>query len=408
MLKALLRSPSLRVAAAMGIGGVCFSVGGLILARELTRSQYALVSLLLGIVSVAGNTAPLGLDQIIARRGIRLDARWRRASLGASLATAVAAGVVSGLLYHLPLALMASVTLITLTLGIAQSVGAHFQGQRRFGIAVWVVQIFNATIALIALVAAAMGLDTAIEVCALMSVVGLIAAAAIWWLLKRDPEPLAPQVSPWRVRGEALSLASMQAGGSTFLQIERLLIGPTLGLLDLATYGVLAAFVSSPFRLLQGAVQFTLIPRLREARDARARRALLRREGALVALPLLAGSAAIWLLAPPLAHWLLKGRYELTEPLITIMLGSGWLKLLNGFLTALVVACGEERRLGFLSVICWGSLGVSAVGAFAAIPWGLFGVLCGISVGWLVRCLFAGWLALGCLKERPATKLVVT
>lgn len=408
MLKALFRSPSLRVAAAMGIGGLCFSVGGLILARDLSRPEYALISLLLGIVSVAGNTAPLGLDQIVARRGIRLDARWRRACVGASVATAVAAGLFSGLVYHLPVALAVSVILITFTLGVAQTVGAHFQAQRRFGIAVWVVQIFNATIALVGIIAAAVGLDTATEVCALMSLIGLLAATGIWWLLKRDSQTPIRQISPWRVRGEAVSLATMQAGGSTFLQIERLLIGPTLGLLDLATYGVLAAFVSSPFRLLQGAVQFTLIPRLREARDARARRALLRREGALVALPLVAGSAAIWLLAPPLAHWLLKGRYELTEPLITIMLGSGWLKLLNGFLTALVVSCGEERRLGLLSVICWGTLIVSALGAFVAAPWGLFGVLCGISVGWLVRCLLAGWLALACLKERSAPKLVAT
>src|SRR5512146_316105 len=143
MLRALYRSASLRNAAAMGLGGVSFSVGGLILARELPTREYALVSLVLGIVSVAGNTAPLGLDQVVGRRGIRLDARWRRASVRASMATALAAGLFAYLAYRVPPALVASVALITLALGLAQSVGAHFQGQRRFGIAVWVLQLLN-------------------------------------------------------------------------------------------------------------------------------------------------------------------------------------------------------------------------------------------------------------------------
>lgn len=409
MLKALLRSPSLRTAAAMGLGGLCFSVGGLILARELPTQEYALVSLVLGIVSVAGNTAPLGLDQVVGRRGIHLDDQWKRACFGASVTTALAAAVFSGLVYRVPPALMASVALITFTLGLAQSVAAHFQGQRQFGIAVWVLQLLNGTIALIAVVTATTGLGTATEVCGLMAIAGMIAAPFVWRLVRRAGDARhgsARQLSPWRVRGEALSLATMQAGGSIFLQIERLLVAPTVGLHALATYGVLAALVSSPFRLLQAAVQFTLIPRLREARDTRARRALLRREGVLVAAPLAAGSAAIWLLAPPLAHWLLAGRYDLDEALITVMLFSGWLKILNGFLTALIVSCGEERRLGLLSAICWGSLGVSIAGAFVAMPWGLVGVLYGIATGWLVRCLLAGWLALACLKEpRPYLRI---
>ncbi|MFI4886048.1 MAG: lipopolysaccharide biosynthesis protein [Steroidobacterales bacterium] len=399
MLQALLRSPSLRTAAAMGVGGVCFSVGGLILARELPTQEYALVSLVLGIIAVAGNTAPMGLDQVVLRRGIPLDARWRHACLGASLVTALAAGGLSGLIYHLSTALMASVAVMTFTMGIAQSVGAHFQGQRHFGIAVWVLQLLNGTIALIALVTAALGLVSATAVCGLMSVTAVIGAAAVWWRVIRVGNADSRQLSPWKARGEAASLATTQAGGSTFIQAERLLVGPTVGLHDLATYGVLAAFVSSPFRLLQAAVQFTLIPRLREARDAKARRALIRREAALIAVPLAAGSAALWLVAPPLAHWLLAGRYELGDALIAVTLAAGWLKLLNGFLTAVVVSCGEERRLGLLSAICWGTLGVSVAGAFLAIPWGLVGVLGGIAVGWLVRCLLAGWLALACLQE---------
>jgi O-antigen/teichoic acid export membrane protein len=408
MLQALWRSPSLRAAAAMGVGGLCFSAGGLILARELPTQEYARVSLVLGIVSVAGNIAPLGLDQVVGRRGLRLNARWTRASFGASLASAVAVALLAGLVYHLPPALMASVAAITLALGVALSIGAHFQGQRRFGIGVWVLQLLNGTIALSAGLTAALGLDTAAEVCGLMALMGAAAAALAWWILRREHAAQRRQLSPWRARGEAFSLATMQAGSSMLMQLERLLIEPTVGLQDLATYGVLAAFVSSPFRLLQAAVQFTLIPRLREAHEASARRALMRREGVLVAIPLAAGSAAIWLLAPPLAHWLLAGRYDLSKALIAVVLVGGWMKLLNGFLTAVVVSRGEERRLRWLSAICWISLAASVAGAFAAIPWGLVGVLGGIAAGWLLRCLLVGRLAVACLRDSPATGLVMT
>lgn len=406
MFRALLRSPSLRAGAAMGLGGLCFTVGGLIFARVLPTWEYGLVSLVLGIVSVAGNTAPLGLDQVVGRHGIRLNGRWRRASLGASVATALATALIGGLVYHLAPALIASVAVITLTLGMTQSVAAHFQGQRQFGIAVWVLQLMNGAILVIALVAAAVDLDTATGVCGLMALAVLLAAIVVWWLQRREGVTARAQPSPWAMRGEALSLATMQAAGSIFLQLERLLVGPLVGLHDLAVFGVLAALVSSPFRLLQCAVQFTLIPRLRVAEDVRARRTLVWREGAMMAVPLVIGSAAIWFLAPLLAHWLLAGRYDLSVALITVMLISGWLKLLNAFLTSVIVGCGEERRLGWLSVVCWVTLGVSTAGAFAGAPWGFVGVLYGIAMGWLARCLLTLWLALGYLNEsRPYLRI---
>lgn len=135
MLRALWRSPSLRTAAAMGVGGLCFSAGGLILARELPAQEYAREPRA-GDRLRGRQYRPLGLDQVVGRRGLRLNARWRRASIGASVTTAVAAAFLAGLVYHLPPALMASVAVITLTLGVALSIGAHFQGQRRFGIGV--------------------------------------------------------------------------------------------------------------------------------------------------------------------------------------------------------------------------------------------------------------------------------
>jgi O-antigen/teichoic acid export membrane protein len=400
MLKALYRSASLRTAAAMGVGGVGFSLGSLLLARVLPTQEYGLVALVLGIVAVAGLTAPLGLDQVAARRGIRLDAGWRRAALGASATTAAAAALIAGLIYHLSPSLMASVALITLALGIAQSAGGHFQGQQHLRTAVWVVQLLNGSLAVVALVAMAVGLRSAGTVCLSLAAMAILAAAGVWWLLRRREGMGDRQPGVWGLRWEAMSLLTVQACGSAFMQLERLLLGPIVGLHDLAVYSVLAALVSSPFRLLQAAVQFTLIPTLRVAGDARARRAKIAREGALVFVTIAVGSVAIWILAPPLARWFVAGRYTLSHALIAATLISGFIKVLSGFLTAVVVSCAEERRLRLLSFFSWGSIGISVAGAFLTGPWGLVGVIYGIAAGWLVRCVLTAWLALPYLRQQ--------
>jgi O-antigen/teichoic acid export membrane protein len=399
MLKAFYRSASLRTAAVMGLGGVGFSLGSLVLARVLPRHEYGIVALVLGVIAVAGLSAPLGLDQLAARRGIRLDARWRRAALTACATTAAAAAAVCALVYRLPLAIAASAALLTLALGMAQSAGGHFQGQQQLRTAVWVVQLLNGSLTLTAILALALRLTTAAAVCSLLAAIAILAAAAVWHLVRRREGQDDNPPTPWRLRREAMSLLAVQGGGAGFLQLERLLIGPIVGLHDLALYGVLAAFVSSPFRLLQSAVQFTLVPTLRVAAHARARRAKLAREAALVSVIVAAGSVAIWVLAPPLARWLLAGRYALSPALIMATLVSGFLKVLSGFMTATVISCGEERRLRLLSFVCWGSIGVSVAGAFLTGAWGLVAVLYGIAAGWLTRCVLTAWLAAPCLWE---------
>jgi O-antigen/teichoic acid export membrane protein len=399
MLKALYRSASLRTAAAMGVGGIGFSLGSLLFARLLPTEQYGLVSLFLGIVAVAGLTAPLGLDQVVARRGISLDAGWRRAALGACALTALGAAAVAALVYHLSAALVADIALATVALGIAQCASGHFQGQQRLRAALWVVQLLNWALALVAVLDVGLGIASASAVCLLVAAVALVGAAAIWWLVRRRQSVGDGLSKPWGLRWEAMSLLTVQACSAGFMQLERLLLGPIVGLHDLAVYSVLAALVSSPFRLLQAAVQFTLIPTLRGAGGAHARRAKVAREGALVFVTIAAGSVAIWVLAPPIARWMTAGRYALSHALIVATLVSGFLKVLSGFTTAVVVSCGEERRLRLLSFGCWGSIGISVAGAFLTGPWGLVAVLYGISAGWLVRILFTGWLALPYLRS---------
>jgi O-antigen/teichoic acid export membrane protein len=398
-LRQLYRSAALRAATALGLGGVAFTLGNLILARVLSSQQYGLVSLVIGIVSVAGLAAPLGFDLAVARRGLQLDPSWRRAVLLASIATAVATAVLAAIGYHLDASLLACVLIATIATGVTQSGAAHYQGQRQFGTALWIFQFSNWALVPVALITAVLGLDTAIAPCVLITVAAVISALAAWLLVSRHRQRHEAQPMPGMLFGEALSLMTIHVSNGVLLQLERLLLAPTVGMHELAHFGVVASLVGSPFRMLQGAVLFTLMPALRAMKTVQERRRLLRREILLVTGAIAGGSIVIWIVAPPLAHWFLAGRYDLSAALMAAALVSGVLKVCSAFATGTVVALAQDKSLRALSLVSWTAIGLSVIAAFAAAPWGLVGVLYGISAGWLFRSLVAMWMAIPYLRQ---------
>jgi O-antigen/teichoic acid export membrane protein len=393
VLRALYKSDSLRAAALLGLGGLAFTLANLILARTLPSQEYGVVSLVLGIVSVSALAAPLGLDLVISRRGLLLDSQLRRAILAVSAAVAVATVVISAVFYHLAAPLLVCILVTTIASGLMQASAAHFQGQQRFGLATCIVQLSNWTLFVAALLTAAIGFETATGPCVLIALTTAAGGVGAW-ILARAHRGVERGPAPRALFGEAISLVSIQTCNATFLQLERLLLAPIAGVHALALFGVVAALVGSPFRMLQMAVLFTLVPNLRQAADAAARQRLLRREMLLVAGVIAAGSGAIWAIAPPLAHWFLAGRYDLSAALMCAAIVSGVLKLCSAFATGTVIALAEDKGLRTLSAVSWATIGLSVVAAIAAAPWGLVGVLYGISVGWLVRSLIATWMAI--------------
>jgi len=398
MLRAFYRSASIRAAAVLGLGGLAFTLGNLIFARTLPAGEYGIVSLFIGIVAVAGLAAPLGLDLVIGRRGLLLDSHWRRAIMAITIAVGLATAVVSAIAYRLEPAILACIVITTVASGLVQASAAHFQGQQRFGPATWIVQLSNWTLFLAALLGAAFRLHTAVESCGLLALT-TTAGGAFAWVIARTKA--AHQPTPGTLVTEGLSLVSIHVSNSVFLQLERLLLAPIAGVQALALFGVVAALVASPFRMLQMAVLFTLTPGLRQAKGIEERRRLLRREMLLVAGVIGVGSVITWYVAPPLAHWILAGRYDLSAALMCAALVSGALKLCSAFTTGTVIALSEEKGLRALGAVSWMTIGLSVVASLAAAPWGLVGVLYGVSAGWLVRSLIAGWMAMPHVR-RPA------
>jgi O-antigen/teichoic acid export membrane protein len=398
MLKTFYKSPALRVAAAFAFGGASFTIGNLILARVLSAEEYGLVSLIVGLVSVATLVAPLGIDLVITRRGLRLGRYLRRAAFLSSLVVALLTAGIGAILYHLQAPLLVCVFIATVTLGIVQATAAHFQSQANFAISVPLFQAMNWALIPIGVITALVAASTAIVPSAILAVSGAIAAAIGWALVAQKSQNLEAPLRTTGLWSEAISLMTVTAASAVFLQLERLVIPPTVGIKDLAIFGVLAALVGSPFRVVQAAVGYSVIPALRAAHTVADRRQLLRRECLVVAAAMLLASLGIWIVAPRIAHWLLAGRYELTNSLMIATLISGVLKVLSAFGTAIVNALAPENGLRVMSIASWACIGLAIAASFAAAPWGLIGVLYAISVGWLARCIVAAWVSLPHLR----------
>jgi O-antigen/teichoic acid export membrane protein len=313
--------------------------------------------------------------------------------LVALVATALAAAV-----YRLDSGLLACVLVATTAAGIAQVTAAHFQSQHRFAISVPLLQASNWALVPVGVITAIAGAGGALLPSALVALMGLLTAAAGWGLVMADRHLPARADLPPRLWREAVPLMAVHSASATFLQLERLVIAPTVGINDLAVFGVLAALVGSPFRMLQAAVGFTLIPRLRQAASSQARAQLLRREALVVVAVMAMGSVIIWLVAPFIAHALLGGRYDLSDALILATIVSGVLKVFSAFATAVASALASERDLTLLSIASWACIAIATLASFAAARWGLVGVLYAISAGWLLRSLAASWVALPHLR----------
>jgi O-antigen/teichoic acid export membrane protein len=401
MLRALYQSPALRAAVGFGFGGIAFTVGNLILARVMSAYEYGVLSLLVGILAVAALCAPLGLDYVLARRGYPMGASLRRIALGAAAVVGLITALVTGTLYRLAPPLLIAAFLTTVGTGVAQSVAAHFQGQRQFSLALPFTQLSSWSLLGVGALAWILTVTTATLPMVLIAAAALAAGAIGWRMVAARTRGIDPKLAVTTLLSEAISLMTINVAGAVLLQLERLIIPMTIGVEKVALFGVAASLVGSPFRMLYSAVHFTVIPRLRDAKTLAERRRLLRREVMLFTVVMLPTSLGLWLLAGPIAHWFLRGRYDLTDAIIAAMIVSGILKLMSAFGTAIVSALAPERGLWLLSTSSWICIALSIGAAFLLRSWGVTGAIYAVSIGWFGRTLAALWIAVPHLQQPP-------
>jgi hypothetical protein len=363
-----------------GASGLAFVGANLLLARELPPEQFALITLLVALSTLGYHLAPFGLDGVVLRG--RVDAGWPllKRAVVVALSIGLVAGLAAVILYGLTAGLAALLFASTTAGGLMLIASAKFQSERRFVISLGLTAMTPNLLLLAGAIATIAAdwrtADLTIEILAF----GLAAAAALGWLLAlRERRSARTLAVPW---GEALVLAGVSAAGMLFIQLERLVIPYVLTVADLALFGVLGAIAGSLFRLLQMAVGFSLLPRLRSAATVFERRALIARELRFAVVIAAVGGAAIFVLTPAIERWFLAGKYHLPIALLAAALFSGVGKIAHAFARATATALATPRELALVNAAGWLSAALALGAAVAAAPWGLTGVVYAIGCGW--------------------------
>lgn len=380
-----------RAAAAFGVAGAAHAIGVLLLARQLPAVEFAYVALFLAFLDFGGLVGTGGADTIVVRHRLQPTTALLVRVLVSSAIMATLVYLVASNFYGLETALSLTIAFATLAAACSRVAGSVWQSRHRFRPALIQIQSSHVILALLGVLALIFGWKTALLVSALHATY-LVFIATVGWrsLLGSSPGASSIERYPWR---ECAPILVLMTGVQLAMQLERFLIPQLLRLEDLATYGVLAAVIGSPFQMLGIAITYTLMPRLKSAESRADRSRVLRNELALVVPMVMAGSILAWLLGPWVASLFVGDKFILTTPLIlaAILIGLG--KVSNALLLAIVKALGATADLNRMNIITWIGLATSIALAWQFSGWGLPGLLVGIACGWGIRAAFSLLLA---------------
>jgi O-antigen/teichoic acid export membrane protein len=397
-LRLLHKSTALRAAVGFGLGGVGFALGNLLLARALPPAEFGVFTLFLALVQMGASLAPIGLQGQVNRHPTRAVPVTRplltSAIVGVAIATFAAA------FYAMDMALVTALFVSVVAGGCTLVASAVFQSRLRFAAALALSQSF-------ALVLLAMGAVAAVMGGAQLRVLGALVAGQYLLLATVGWSILGPRTAHGSGQGhsiwEGLSLLGITAAALLLMQLERLLAPRLLSLEDLARFAVVATIVGSPFRMLQMGAGYTLLPRLRAATSAQARRRLIRHEALAVALIGGAGGIVLLSAAPWIADHLLAGKYELSSGLMLAALVSGVAKLADAIATTMVWALASARQLAMLNWVSWACAGLGVALGWLGARWGLLGLMYGVTAAWICRGAVSAALAATLLGKEPSS-----
>jgi O-antigen/teichoic acid export membrane protein len=380
------RSSGLSAAAAFALGGAAFAVANLLLARSLSPLEFGLFSLIVGLLNLGVQLAPLGTDGAINRARVRPTFWLFRRAFAASLMAALVVGFLSQMIYGLAVGLLGLIVVGVVSGGLTLVAAAIFQSRHSFVVSLCLTQLAN--LALLAAAGLAVRAHSVGFIAPLVCFVcGYVCASVFGWraLLRSDRVTADDSIRFGWV--EPLSYAGVNAAGFVLSSLERLMVPKVLSLEDLATFGVMAAVVIAPFRMLQLGIGYTLLPRLRAAPDLAERRRLVRDEAVIMGAVVLSGAILISFLAPVVVNLVVAGKYELPRNLLLAGLVTSVLRAASGFTKGAVMALCSNRELAVLNVLMWVAMVLGIVGALVGAQWGLVGVIYGASLGWLTHIL---------------------
>jgi O-antigen/teichoic acid export membrane protein len=398
------RSPALRAAVALTLGGGGFALANLLLARELPKEEYGRFALVLAIIMIGILTGPAGAQVIVNRQRVDPGRRLLGRTLLTSGLVGLGLAIGAGILYPLNFSLLLVTALATIAGACKLVAVGHYQSRQRYGLSLLLSECTNGSVLIAAVAAVILRPESALVPAAVFSASLWAFTSFGWWKVFQDrphlgyPDP----PFPW---GEAFSVVGVVGASMLLGSLERLVIPRVLGLPELATFSVLATLAGSPFQMLNQGVGFALLPSLRAARDPVERRRVLGQETLVVVGACLLSAAAVWWLAPIALRLFLAGRYELPAQLILAAIVVGTLKPLGSLAVATVNAVGSSRSLAGLGAIAWAAAALGLGGAWLGVrSGGLTGLVYGAGIGWLFRAAASTWLAARSLQAPAANR----
>ncbi len=402
MIARLLKSYSLRSAIGFAAGGAGFAAGSILLAKIMSPAGFGVVTLVLALNQFGISFGPFGLDVVANRHRPRVGRRYGLLALAFATATGIAASAIAFWYYRLSAGIV--VLLLPMVIGGATNrvCLALFQSEHRAKIAMVLSQAPNYILLFIALLALGLSLTSESFVLILVAL-GYVMASGLGWLTAyRTLNNGRQEIEFNVVFSEGAAAVGIGVGVDILGQFERFAI-PKVGSVEmLGTYAVLAAVVGSPFRMIQIAISFSLLPRLRAVASAAEARAVIVRESFTALLMAIASSVVVVLVAPLVFNTLLKGKYEIGFGLIGATIVVGLAKIWGSFSTAIAMSCGTPRSMTIISVLAWICIAIAAGAVVIGARFGLLGILYGVGSAWALLAAGGSCVAVVSLRARFA------
>lgn len=400
LVKRALGAKSIHMAVWIGAGGLAFTGANLILAGILDADAYGRLALYEAVLSVCSGLAPLGLDSLVVRREVRVARESILWFLGTGLLAGLAGLVVTRTVYTFPAAigLLLAGTCVAASTNDLFSSGAR--AKMRFTWAQVLFQLPNFVFVAGAGALALAGGGTWVHGAVALAL-GYAAAASLGYLRHAvnsgdasDSALSDDAGGGWRIATKAASFVGIGGAVLVLAQIEKFVIAEYMTMEQVGTFAVAAMIVGSPYRLLERGVGYVLMPRLRATSDVGARRDQVRKELTLVGGLGLLGGVLLVVGAEPLIRLVYGTKYDVSLPLILVLVIVGIVRLLFEVASSALSGLGERGQLGAFAAATWLGLGVAFGAAVSLTGAGLPGVVVGAGLGWLLGAVAGGALVL--------------
>ncbi len=396
---------SVHVSLWIGLGGIAFMAGNLLLAGALTPEHFGRLTLYQALLGLSAGVAPLGLDSLVVRREIGYGKESVALASGAGAMTASLTAVLAAVLFQFDAGSVGLIVAAVLFAGVARLCAASEQAVLRLTRSQILTQLPFLSFGIGA------GVLVMVEVrdwrwAALVLVIGHALAAAVGLAVAktefRGSEERVRRRLSRSAAVKGLSFVGILASVLALHQMERLVIPVSLGLEALGTFAVVATVVASPYRVLHGGIGFALMPRILAQREVAGRARLVRTEMLLVVALGVGGGVVLALVTRPLIQALYGDKYEVAQSLVVAIAIVGIIRLIYGVLAAVVSAVGDRHQLHRFNAFGWVATATAAAAAFLLSKYGLVGVVVGVALGWILRSVVVFVLARSALASSDA------